>query len=49
MKEKRVLWYWYTIKVRKAKMIGNLLYHDSPSKSVIDGDVYGQSEEEDQG
>jgi hypothetical protein len=39
IKEKKIL--WHTIKVRRAKMIGHLLRHESLSKIVIEGDVEG--------
>jgi len=39
IKEKRLL--WYTIKIRRANMIGHLLHHNSLSKTVIKGDVEG--------
>jgi len=39
IKEKKIL--WHIIKVRRAKMIGHLLRHESLSKTVIKGDVEG--------
>lgn len=39
IKEKEIL--WHTVKVRRAKMIGHLLRHESLTKTVIEGDVEG--------
>ncbi|VVC27478.1 Hypothetical protein CINCED_3A011221 [Cinara cedri] len=38
-KEKKIL--WHTIKVRRAKMIGHLLRHESLSKTILEGDFEG--------
>lgn len=32
---------WRNIKVRRNKMIGHLLHHESLTKSVIEGDING--------
>jgi len=39
IKENKIL--WHTVKVRRAKMIGHLLRHESLTKTVIEGDVEG--------
>ncbi|KAF0757890.1 craniofacial development protein 2-like [Aphis craccivora] len=37
---------WYSIKVRRDKMIENILHHDSLTKNVVEGDVEGYSYKE---